>query len=186
MIRASVRKLTCRLSGRLSFFSRSEDGSGTVEFALTFPVMLLFMLSGVELGMITLQHSMLERAMDLTVRDIRLGTGGDFQHDDIKDQICELSGFIDDCGENLHLEMIQVDPRDWADIPVNPTCTDQSEEVAPVINFINGQENELMILRACAKISPVFPSTGLGKNVTKDGAGQFALVSISAFVQEPR
>ena len=186
MIRTTFRNLTCRLSGRLSHFSRSEDGSGTVEFAITFPVMLLFMLSGVELGMITLQHSMLERAMDLTVRDIRLGTGEDLQHDDIKDRICARAGFIADCGENLHLEMIQVDPRDWADIPAVPTCTDQSEEVAPVVNFVNGQENELMILRACAKINPVFPSTGLGKNVTTDGAGQFALVSISAFVQEPR
>ena len=55
-----------------------------------------------------------------------------------------------------------------------------------MIEYKNGQENELMILRACAKISPVFPTTGLGKNVTKDGSGQFALVSISAFVQEPR
>jgi hypothetical protein len=82
--------------------------------------------------------------------------------------------------------MIQVDPRNWANIPTVPTCTDQSEAVAPVVNFVNGQENELMILRACAKISPVFPTTGLGKNITKDGAGQFALVSISAFVQEPR
>ena len=43
-----------------------------------------------------------------------------------------------------------------------------------------------MILRACAKITPVFPTTGLGKNIDKDGAGQFQLVSISAFVQEPR
>ncbi len=186
MIRTTFHKLTGRFTDRLSLFSRSEDGSATLEFAITFPAMLLFMLSGVELGMITLQHSMLERAMDLTVRDIRLGTGANLQHDDIKDRICARAGFIDNCGANLHLEMIQVDPRNWADIPAVPTCTDQSEEVAPVVNFVNGQENELMIMRACAKISPVFPTTGLGKNVTKDGAGQFALVSISAFVQEPR
>jgi len=43
-----------------------------------------------------------------------------------------------------------------------------------------------MILRACAKFDPVFPTTGLGKHIDKDGAGQYALTSISAFVQEPR
>ncbi len=38
----------------------------------------------------------------------------------------------------------------------------------------------------CAMIEPVFPTTGLGENVVKDGSGRFALVSTSAFVQEPR
>ena len=99
MIHNAFRKLTCRLSR----FSRSEDGSGTVEFAITFPAMLLFMLSGVELGMITIQHSMLERAMDMTVREIRLGTGEDLQYQVIKDRICLRAGFIKNCGDNLHL-----------------------------------------------------------------------------------
>jgi len=84
------------------------------------------------------------------------------------------------------LEMIQIDPDNWADIPDEATCTDKSEEVSPVVFFENGLENELMILRACAKIDPVFPTTGLGNNVVKDGAGQYSLISISAFVQEPR
>ena len=181
-----IRDRLSALPALLRRFSRSEDGSGTVEFAIVFPAMLLFMLSGVELGMVTLQHSMLERAMDMTVRDIRLGTGTAPQYDDIKTDICLRAGFIEDCENNLHLEMIQLDPRDWAGLSSTPTCTDQSEEVAPVRVFVNGAENELMIMRACAKINPVFPTTGLGQNVTKDGAGQFALVSISAFVQEPR
>ncbi|MFK7751454.1 MAG: TadE/TadG family type IV pilus assembly protein [Sedimentitalea sp.] len=167
-------------------FRKSEDGHATVEFAITFPSMLFLLLSGVELGMVTLHHSMLERAMDMTVRDIRLGTGTAPQHDEIKDLICERAGFIDACGENLRLEMIQVDPRDWSDINPNADCTDQSEDVAPVRSFVNGQDNELMVLRACAKIDPVFPTTGLGQNFVKDGAGQYSLISISAFVQEPR
>ena len=181
-----IRKSICSVNALLSRFSRSEEGSGTVEFAIVFPAMMLFMLSGVELGMITLQHSMLERAMDMTVRDIRLGTGTAPQYDQIKTDICLRAGFIKDCETNLHLEMIQLDPRNWAGLSTTPTCTNQSEQVAPVREFVNGADNELMIMRACAKIDPVFPSTGLGQNVTKDGAGQFSLVSISAFVQEPR
>jgi len=144
------------------------------------------LISAVELGVATLQHSMLERAVDMTVRDIRLGTGTAPQHDEIKTMICDRSGFIENCGENLRLEMIQVDPRNWAGLPGDADCTDQSEEVAPVRSFVNGQENELMIIRACAKFNPIFPTSGLGSSMIIDGAGQYALVSISAFVQEPR
>lgn len=170
----------------LKRFRRSEDGSATVEFAITFPAMLMLLLSGIELGFVSLNHAMLERAMDMTVRDIRLGTGSAPQHDELKDLICTRAGFINDCDTNLRLEMVQVDPRAWDNIREVADCTDQSEEVAPVRSFVNGQENELMFLRACVKIDPVFPTAGLGKNLVKDGAGQYALVSMSAFVQEPR
>jgi hypothetical protein len=167
-------------------FLRAEDGTATVEFAITFPAMLFFMLSGIELGFVTLHHASLERAVDMTVRGIRLDTGAAPQHNEIKDLICARAGFIENCQSNLRLEMVQVDPYNWSGIAAEADCTDQSEEVAPVRNFVNGQSNELMILRACAKIDPVFPTTGLGQNMVKDAAGQYALVSTSAFVQEPR
>jgi len=174
------------LKRKLSRFSRSENGSSTIEFAITFPSVIFLMLSGIELGFVNLHHSMLERAMDLTVREIRLGTGAAPQHDEIKDRICARAGFIEECGNNLKLEMVQVDPRNWAGISANPDCTDKSEDVNPVRNFVNGLDNELMILRACAKIDPVFPTTGLGSNMQKDDFGQYSLVATSVFVQEPR
>ena len=166
-------------------FARSQDGHAVIEFAITFPAMLFMLLSGIELGMTNLQHAMLERAMDLTVRDIRLGTGTAPQHDQIKTMICDRAGFIDNCGDNLRLEMMQVDPRAWANVNPEADCTDQSKDVSPVRMFVNGQSNELMLLRACAKIKPVFPTVGLGQNIVKDSAGQFQLIAMSAFVQEP-
>ena len=175
-----------RLRSWMGGFWRAEDGNATIEFAITFPAIITILLSGLELGFVTLQHSMLERAMDMTVREIRLGTGTAPQHNDIKDMICARAGFIPDCASSLRLEMVQVDPRDWTGISADPDCTDRSEEVSPVRNFQNGQENDLMILRACAKIDPVFPTTGLGKNMAKDGYGQYALTSTTVFVQEPR
>ncbi len=166
-------------------FRHSEKGSATIEFAITFPAMLFFLLSGIELGMVTLHHAMLERAMDMTVRDIRLGTGTAPQHDEIKDLICERAGFIDECELNLRLEMIQMDPFNWAGLQSEADCIDHSEEVAPVRSFVNGQDNELMVLRACVKIEPVFPTVGLGATIGKDGAGKYSLLATAAFVQEP-
>ncbi|GHG90377.1 TadE/TadG family type IV pilus assembly protein [Pseudodonghicola xiamenensis] len=178
--------MTAALRAALRRLWRQEDGNATIEFAITFPALIILLLSGLELGFVTMQHAMLERAVDQTVRDIRLGTGSAPQHDDIKDMICDRASFIPNCGDNLRLEMIQVDPRAWAGLDTTPDCTDKSEEVAPVRNFVNGQSNDLMILRACAKIDPVFPTTGLGKSLSTDAYGQYALVSTTVFVQEPR
>lgn len=168
-------------------FARREEGHATIEFAIVFPAMLFLLLSGVELGMISLQHSMLERAMDQTVRDIRLSTGAAPQHNEIKDLLCERTGYISNCSDSMLLEMVKVDPRAWTAVAATAACIDKSEDVQPKTTFKNdAKENELMILRACAKVDPVFPTTWLGANLVKDGAGQFAITAMSAFVQEPR
>lgn len=172
--------------GFLAAFLRDDSGNPTLEFTIVFPVIMAMLLAGAELGMIGLRHSTLERALDLTVRDIRLGTGQVMQHDEVKTAICRRAPFIDNCDHSLRLEMVQLDPRNWSGITARPDCIDQSRPVSPVRNFQNrAQPNDMMILRACARITPVFPSTGLGRGITKDGAGKFSLVAISAFVQEP-
>lgn len=173
------------LNQRVRRFLRSERGNSTIEFAITFPVMFMMLASAVELGFMSLRHSMLEHAMDEVVRDIRLGTGDAPQHDEIKDQICVAAGYLNDCSDNLRLEMILLDPTDWVTPSSDVDCTDQSEEVTPVRSFTNGLDNELMLLRACVKVNPVFATWGMGANMVKDNAGQYALVSSTAFVQEP-
>ncbi|MEZ5714119.1 MAG: TadE/TadG family type IV pilus assembly protein [Paracoccaceae bacterium] len=174
-----------RVYQRLRRFGRRDEGTATVEFAILFPAFIMILLSGVELGMITLQHAMLERGLDLAVRNIRLGTGEAPQHDEIKSQICEYAGVLRNCESTLRLEMVQVDLRHEVTLDTTADCVDTSEDVQPVRNFVNGQENELMLLRACVKIDPIFPTTGLGKQLVKDGAGQTALLATAAFVQEP-
>lgn len=175
-----------RLLNLLRRFRRSDAGTATIEFVFVFPAVITIMLSGIEMGLATLQQAMLERAMDMTVRDIRLGTGTSFQHDTIRNTLCQRAGFIHDCQSNLRLEMVQVDPRNWSGISTEPDCIDHTEDVTPVRSFTSGDENDLMILRACVRIDPIFPTTGLGKQLAKGSGGQYALVATSAFVQEPR
>jgi Flp pilus assembly pilin Flp len=174
------------LQQHLRRFRQGEDGNATVEFAIFLPALLMILMSTVELGMINLRHSQLERALDQTVRDIRLSTGADQQHDDIRDAICELSGFIDNCATSLRLEMVQVDPFNWSPIDPDADCIDRIEDVQPVRNFISGQSNELMLIRACMKFSPILPTWGLGESLSKDDDGRISLTAVSAFVQEPR
>ncbi|WP_127114163.1 TadE/TadG family type IV pilus assembly protein [Shimia sediminis] len=170
----------------LKQFRRDDTGSAAVEFAVMFPVFFFILLSSVELGMMTIRSALLERALDIVVRDIRLTTGTAPSHTDIRTAVCAETNVVSDCNNNLALEMYLVDPRAWTDIPTAVTCTNKSEEVLPVTAFRNGMDNELMIIRACAKYEPMFADYGLGAFMAKDSSGDAALIAKAAFVQEPR
>lgn len=178
--------MTRKRNSFLSRFRRDEEGHATLEFAIMVPFLFVIMLSAVELGMLTMRYAFLERALDIVVRDIRLSTGAQFEHDEIRNNICDEAGMIPNCYNNLKLEMIVRDVRNWQALPSATVCTNRAEEVQPVTTFTSGQENELMVLRACAKIEPLFPTTGLGATFDVDSAGDYSLVATTAFVQEPR
>ena len=55
----------------------------------------------------------------------------------------------------------------------------------PVVTFNPGSRSEIMFMRACVVIDPLMPGMGLGLHLPKDTSGGFALVSYSAFVNEP-
>jgi Flp pilus assembly pilin Flp len=162
-----------------------ESGNTVVEFAIMVPVFLVFLMMTVEVGLMTIRSTLLERAMDETVRYIRLNTGAAPTHDDLKARICSLN-IVPDCADNLKLEMIVRDIRNWEELPTEYTCTDQSEEIEPMGGYSFGMDNELVILRACAKFTPSFPGTSFATSLTLDGAGDARLTSMTAFVQEPR
>ena len=61
--------------------------------------------------------------------------------------------------------MRPVNLRAYAALPDAITCIDKSEDVQPVHQFVNGGANGLMILRACIKITPVFPNIGFGSQI---------------------
>lgn len=175
-----------RAANTLRRFRQQQDGNATVEFAIVIPAFIMILMSTVELGLINLRHSQLERALDETVRDIRLTTGSVQDHNGLRDDVCERSGFIDECATSLRLEMVQVDPFNWSPIDPNPDCVNRIEDVQPVRNFVSGQSNELMLIRACMKFNPVFPIWGFGDSLYKDADGRISLIASSAFVQEPR
>ncbi len=176
-----------RLKQTLRRFARDDAGSvETVAFAIWMPMIVVILLTMLEVGAYTVRATMLERAIDQTVRSIRLGTGSAPQHDEIKQMICERAVILPSCDTNLKLEMVQRDPRSWLPLPEEADCTDAALEVAPVREFTNGLTNELMVLRVCAKVTPLFPLSFLAPAIETDTAGDFALIAATSFVQEPR
>jgi len=166
-------------------FSKKEDGQMVVEFALAVPLMFTMFLTSVELGIYSMRQTFLDRGMDMTVRMIRLNTGANYTHTDLKQMICDFSGFLPECDTTLRLEMNPIDPRAFSGFGGGADCVDTSQPVTPLRSFVQGGEHNLMLLRACYMFKPVFPSTGMGKEFTKDGSGRVKMVAVSAFVQEP-
>lgn len=171
----------------LGRFKREEDGQMLLEFAILAPLVFTAFLSAVELGFYKTRHLFLDRGLDLAVRNVRLNTGTDYTHADIKDMICDFAGFLDNCHSQLKLEMSPVDPRAFAEFAADEDCTDATQPVNPSRTFVLGGHNELMLLRACYKFDPIFPTSGLGYDFATNGddAGMAKMVSITAFVQEP-
>jgi len=173
------------LTRRLRRFGRREDGQMMIEFALAVPLMFTLFMTSVELGIYQTRQMFLDRGLDMTVRMIRLNTGANYSHVDLKTMICDYSGFLPECDTTLKLEMSPVNPRAFSGFAGSADCRDTSQPVTPSRSFVHGGEHQLMLLRACYMFKPVFPSTGMGFSFTKDGSGRAKMVAVSAFVQEP-
>lgn len=174
-----------RLKRYLGRKAREEDGSASVEFVLIFPVYLSLIIMSIELGFVTMRHTLIERGMDIAVRDLRLGTGTAPQHAEIKDLICEHAMMVADCKTKLRLEMVPASMFAFQSLDTTPDCTDKADEAKPVRDFTPGVANQVMLLRACYKFEPFFPDEFLGTALTKDASGEASIVTMTAFVQEP-
>lgn len=174
-----------RLSRRLRRFRKAEDGNVTIEFVIMVPFMLMIFLSTFELGMLMTRHVMLDRAIDLTVRDVRLGRIADMSHDSLTEEICENFPIMRDCANDLRLEMRPLNPRNFQNIATGGDCVDRDDPSVAVREYTPGQPNQLMILRACALFNPYFPTTGLGASIPRRSGDAYALISTASYVIEP-
>lgn len=170
---------------RFRRFARDEHGNSTIEFLFIFPILITLLCSATESGMLMLRQVMLDRALDMAVRDLRIGTWDEPTHAIVKQRICDNTTVIPNCMSTVLLELREIDTDTWVLPATNATCIDRSEELEPVTTFSQSGGNALMLVRACAVFDPVFPGAGLGLELAKDDTGAYALFSASAFVNEP-
>ncbi|KPU84129.1 hypothetical protein JI58_05715 [Marinosulfonomonas sp. PRT-SC04] len=164
---------------------KRENGNATIEFAMFFPILITFLLSSVEIGVLTIRQVMLERAVDLAVRDLRLGKIPNPTQSKLRDLICARSAVVPDCRNNLLIELQPVSAASWAALSADVTCRDKNLNVDPVVTLEIGVSHQMVLIRVCAVFDPIFPTTKLGIHLVNDDVGGYALVSSSAFVNEP-
>ncbi|MEO0945149.1 MAG: TadE/TadG family type IV pilus assembly protein [Pseudomonadota bacterium] len=174
---------------RYRSFRKREHGNATIEFVFLFPVFMFLFLTGFEAGYYMVRNVLLERAVDVTVRDVRLGNGNVPDFDAMKVRICEQAAIIPDCLNAVQIEMrsVAIAPGGTTPLRAPARCVDRESTDDPLTGttFDVGAENEMMMVRVCALTQPLFPSTGIGVGMQVDNQGNYAIVATSGFVNEP-
>lgn len=170
-------------------FRRNDAGAATVEFVILFPLVLTMMLGAIDLGITMLRQVMLDRAVDMTVRDVRLGKIGTNGSDRMSDLICSNAMLLPNCNSNITVEMMPVNTSDFTGLDGPFPCIDDQQEITASVTFnpgAGGAEQELMLLRICVIAEPFLRVTGLFSGLDINPDGKLVLTSRSVFVNEPR
>ncbi len=166
-------------------FAHDQSANTSIEFVLLFPSVIAVFLSAFEAGFVMMRHITLDRGVDLAVRQLRLGFVAPLTHAEVKTRICNNAFLIRDCEDVLLLEMRPVSTTTWQPLNTPSACVDRTAAIQPVTTFSPGSAQEMVIMRACVIVDPFFPTTGLGLSLPLDASGGYALVSTTAFVNEP-
>ena len=171
---------------RLRRFARGERGSATVEFAIVVPLVLTLLLSSIDFGVVMLRQVFLDRAVDIAVRDVRLGRVGSAGHDQLRDAICERTHMLPNCRRDIAIELRPIDTDTFAGLGGPAQCVDRAGEINPVLEFDprRGQQ-ELMLIRVCVVSDPFLRVTGMVLGMPLDASGGYNVVARSAFANEP-
>ncbi|MBN8291353.1 pilus assembly protein [Rhodobacter sp. NTK016B] len=167
-------------------FTRREAGTTTVEFVIVLPMVLALLFSSIDYGIVMLRQVFLDRAVDIAVRQVRLGNVSGAQYDNFRQLICDNTFLIADCVNSMAVEMHPVDTATWSGLDDDAQCVNREHELHPVVSFRPGTgAQELMLIRVCAVADPFIKMTGLILGMPEDESGGFFLVSHAAFANEP-
>ncbi len=176
--------ITRWLKSKLAAF-RGEEGTATVEFVMTAPAVIFTFLAAFESGIFMVRYVMLDRALDMTVRELRLGMIPTPALDTLKASICDRVSLVSGCEAALKLEMFSVDTSTWTFPTTTIQCIDRGGEIKPAVEPSLGVENEVMLIRACLTSDALFPTTGIATKMKQDSNGGYFITATSAFVNEP-
>lgn len=176
-------------------FTADERGTASIEFVFIIPIIMMIFMASFEASMFMARHAMLERSVDIVVRDIRLGNYSSLTHAQLKREICSggmLVNDVDTCVKSMRIWMQPISTADF-DMSRVPTkgCQDKRADIAPLpeptgAEFAYGTDNDIMLLRICLKEEPMFPTTLVGAGMIKDELdGNYALLTTTIFVNEP-
>lgn len=162
-----------------------DDGNATIEFVILFPAIMTLFLSAFEVSIYLTRSVMLDRAVDLNVRTLRLGQLDPATPEELKRRVCEDALIFDNCLDALMIELTKVETDTWSLPQTNVTCVDRSAEIQPMVNFSVGAASDVMIVRACAVLDPFFGTTSIVMDLPLDMTGGYQLIAASTFVNEP-
>jgi hypothetical protein len=173
------------LSLHIRQFLRREDATATMEFVITFPIIMILFIAVFETSMIMTRQVMMERTLDQAVRILRLANGltvtpGRHPHGDLRQHLT--------AARLRHAS----DDRPARDRPRDLRRAGQPGDVHRARGRRSRStprstrvDNQLMMVRACMIIDRMLPFSGFGLNLTRDDSGGLHMMAASVFVNEP-
>ncbi len=174
-----------RMRAFLGRRKRDETGTASIEFVLTVPLVIFIFLAALESGIYMTRYVMLDRALDITVRALRLGQIETPALETLRGRVCDEVAIIPDCKNQLKIELYRVDTGTWNFPDRNIDCVDRGAAIKPVVEPNLGAENEVMLVIACMTADALFPTTGIAAQMTLDSKGGYYVFAASGFVNEP-
>ena len=173
----------------LRTFKSGQDGTATIEFVIFFPALMALFLMGFESGYYMLRSVMLERSVDISIREVRLSNNSLPSFGALKANICKNARILADCEDQLQIELqpVATEPGAVASIGKATRCVNTTSDEDPLkfTTYDVGAENQMMLVRVCALSKPLFPSTRYSASMVRDTQGNYAIVATAAFVTEP-
>lgn len=180
-------RLSLRFVPGLGPFLRSEEGAASIPAVFWMPFFVMMIVASVEMCMLGFRQTLLDRGVDLSTRSLRLGAASMPSHDQLKRSICGNIAFLSDCMQDLTVEVFQVNRATWSSgiDGRGVLCADRITETnKPIVQ--PGVPGQLMILRACLRVSPMEKLNPLAQALAQDADGRYALITTTAFVNEPK
>lgn len=165
-------------------FWLDRTGAAALEFAMVAPLFFALVFSTLEMGWTMTKFMLLERSLDNTIRELRIGRSAGFTHDYVKNLICDKSVILSDCRTNLLVELIPM-PLGTAFPSDNAKCVDRGAASQPVIKFDPGKRSEMVFVRSCYVTDPLTPGLGFGLDLNWNRDNGYFIITQSAFLNEP-
>ena len=184
----------CISVNRVTDFLRDERGNASLEFVIAFPFFMALMFMMGEVAVFQTRAILLDRGVDLAMRDLRIGALKNPTHNRIKDKICQGAFLIEStCNAGLRIEFIPVNPATGDFERTQPSCRDlpaEADELNPIIFDVNaGQRGEIMFMSVCLVVHPFIPGGLMGTLLRVQSpisdSTRYALIAQSAFMNEP-
>ncbi|MCW1933557.1 TadE/TadG family type IV pilus assembly protein [Pararhodobacter zhoushanensis] len=167
-------------------FARSQSGTATIEFVIMVPLALAFLFSAIDYGVVMIRQVFLDRAVDIAVRQVRLGNVSATSYAGFRAQVCENTFLLADCESNIAIELRPVNTTTWAGLDQPAQCVNRAQNISPVLSFVPSSGSQvLMLIRVCVVADPFIDLTGIVLGMPVDESGGFYLVSNAAFANEP-
>lgn len=180
-----TRSLLKRLTAPLRRVLSSEEGTATIDFVLCIPVIMMIFIASIESGVMMTRYVLLERSVDIVMRNLRLGEYTAPTAAFLKTEICDRSTILSDCEANITIALEPIDQTTWTFPSRSAGCVDRTNNISPSLTYNPGSAHEIVMVRVCVIQDAVFPTTSLGLNLPKDEKGGYGLITTSAFVNEP-